>query len=46
MRHKERRNFKVRVPNPHHGKDIDDKLLSEILGQAGISKDEWDKLNY
>jgi len=32
--------LKVRVPNPHHG-DISAALLSEILRQAGISRDEW-----
>jgi predicted RNA binding protein YcfA (HicA-like mRNA interferase family) len=31
---------KVRIPNPH-GSDINLSLLSEILRQAGISKDDW-----
>jgi predicted RNA binding protein YcfA (HicA-like mRNA interferase family) len=35
--------FKIRVPNPHQAGDISDTLLSEILRQAGISKDEWRK---
>lgn len=35
--------LKIRVPNPHQGGDISDSLLSEILRQAGISKDEWRK---
>lgn len=34
--------FKLRIPNPHAG-DISVPLLKEILKQAGISEDEWDK---
>lgn len=33
---------KIRIPNPHAG-DIDISLLKEILRQAGISSQEWDK---
>lgn len=33
---------KIRIPNPHLG-DIDVSLLKEILRQAGISHEEWDK---
>jgi len=33
---------KIRIPNPHAG-DIDVSLLKEILRQAGISSQEWDK---
>jgi hypothetical protein len=33
---------KIRIPNPHLG-DIDASLLKEILRQAGISYEEWDK---
>jgi predicted RNA binding protein YcfA (HicA-like mRNA interferase family) len=33
----------VRVPNPHRG-DIGRDLLAEILRQARISKEEWEKL--
>jgi predicted RNA binding protein YcfA (HicA-like mRNA interferase family) len=33
--------FKIRVPNHHQTGDISDSLLSEILRQAGISKEEW-----
>jgi predicted RNA binding protein YcfA (HicA-like mRNA interferase family) len=33
----------IRVPNPHQG-DIGRELLGRILSQAGISKDEWEKL--
>jgi predicted RNA binding protein YcfA (HicA-like mRNA interferase family) len=36
-------NFKLRVPNPHKS-DISKSLLSEILRQAGISANEWNKL--
>jgi len=35
--------LKIRVPNPHMSGDITDSLLHEILRQAGISKDEWNK---
>ena len=33
----------IRVPNPHQG-DIGKELLSRILRQAGISKEEWEQL--
>ncbi len=33
----------IRVPNPHHG-DVGTELLSRILRQAGIAKDEWGAL--
>ena len=33
----------IRVPNPHHS-DIGRELLARILRQAGISKQEWEKL--
>ena len=33
----------IRVPNPHHA-DIGKELLARILRQAGISKDDWEKL--
>jgi predicted RNA binding protein YcfA (HicA-like mRNA interferase family) len=33
---------KIRIPNPHLG-DIDVSLLKEILRQAGISPEKWDK---
>lgn len=33
----------IRVPNPHQG-DISLSLLSRILRQAGVSKDEWESL--
>jgi predicted RNA binding protein YcfA (HicA-like mRNA interferase family) len=31
------------IPNPHEG-DIGRELLSRILRQAGLSKDEWKSL--
>ena len=31
---------KIRVPNPHKG-DISAGLLRRILGNAGISRDDW-----
>jgi predicted RNA binding protein YcfA (HicA-like mRNA interferase family) len=33
----------IRVPNPHKG-DIGRDLLARILRQAGIDRDEWEKL--
>jgi predicted RNA binding protein YcfA (HicA-like mRNA interferase family) len=33
----------LRVPNPHQA-DIGKELLIRILRQAGISRDEWEKL--
>ena len=35
--------LKLRIPNPHH-EDISKYLLAEILRQAGISINEWNKL--
>ncbi|MDO8601264.1 MAG: type II toxin-antitoxin system HicA family toxin [bacterium] len=35
--------LKVHIPNPHEG-DISKHLLSEILRQAGISQDNWNKV--
>ena len=34
--------LKVRIPNPHPG-DISEHLLSEILRQADVSKEDWNK---
>jgi predicted RNA binding protein YcfA (HicA-like mRNA interferase family) len=31
------------IPNPH-GSDIGPNLLSKLLRQAGISRDEWERL--
>jgi hypothetical protein len=33
----------IHVPNPHRA-DIGHKLLSEILRQAGISREQWEQL--
>jgi len=33
----------LRIPNPHQG-DISKDLLSRILRQAGISREEWEEL--
>lgn len=33
----------VRVPNPHRS-DIGRELLARILRQAGITRDEWERL--
>jgi len=38
-----RGDFALRVPNPH-GIDIDVSLLSRLLREAGIDRDEWEKL--
>lgn len=34
---------KIRIPNPHGSGDIDISLVKEILRQAEINRDEWDK---
>ena len=31
----------VTIPNPHHGKDIGVEILTQILREGGISRDEW-----
>ena len=33
----------IRIPNPHQA-DIGKELLRKILHQAGISRDDWEKL--
>ena len=38
-----RGNVTLRIPNPHRG-DIGRELLSLILKQAGITRDEWERL--
>jgi len=37
--------LKLRIPNPHK-EDISVGLLKEILRQAGISDDDWEKTKY
>ncbi len=39
----QRDQLKVRIPNPHKTGDISAALLKEILRQAGISPQEWDR---
>lgn len=34
---------KIRIPNPHGKGDIHVSLIKEILRQAGISDEQWDK---
>ena len=34
---------KIRIPNPHGSGDIDISLVKEILRQAAIGNEEWDK---
>ena len=34
---------KIRIPNLHGSGDIDVSLLTEILRQAGITHNEWNK---
>ncbi|MBI5695083.1 MAG: type II toxin-antitoxin system HicA family toxin [Nitrospirae bacterium] len=38
----ERGDLTLTIPNPHSG-DIGPELLSRILRQAGVSKEEWEK---
>ena len=35
--------LRLRVPNPHEG-DIDRGFLIRLLRQAGITREEWEKL--
>jgi len=34
---------KIRIPNPHGSSVIDKSLVKEILRQASISGEEWDR---
>jgi predicted RNA binding protein YcfA (HicA-like mRNA interferase family) len=34
--------LKIRIPNPHKS-DVSKELLAEILRQASISKDSWNR---
>jgi len=36
---------KIRIPNPHGSGDIHRSLVNEILRQADITLDMWEKLN-
>ena len=33
----------IRLPNPHEG-DVSRSLLAHILRQAGVSREEWERL--
>lgn len=35
--------LKIRIPNPHGSGDIEICLVNEILRQAGISREDWEK---
>ncbi len=35
---------KIRIPNPHGSGNIHISLFKEILRQAGISSNEWNKI--
>jgi predicted RNA binding protein YcfA (HicA-like mRNA interferase family) len=37
-------NLTLTLPNPHHT-DIGRELLARILRQAGISREEWERLD-
>lgn len=39
----QRGGLSLTIPNPHGG-DIGPKLLSQLLRQAGIAKEEWENL--
>jgi predicted RNA binding protein YcfA (HicA-like mRNA interferase family) len=39
----QRGGLSLTIPNPHGG-DIGPKLLSQLLRQAGIARDEWERL--
>jgi predicted RNA binding protein YcfA (HicA-like mRNA interferase family) len=34
---------KIRIPNPHRGRDISISLLKEILRQVNIEEEAWDR---
>lgn len=34
---------KIRIPNPHGSGNVDVSLVKEILRQASINYDEWDR---
>jgi hypothetical protein len=38
-----REQLRLRIPNPHQ-REIGVELLSRLLRQAGISRDEWEAL--
>ena len=36
--------IRLAIPNPHQS-DIDPPLLNQILKEAGISRDDWDRVS-
>ena len=36
--------LKIRIPNPHKSDTVDGSLVKEILRQASIEIDQWEKL--
>ena len=38
-----RASLRLALPNPHESQDIDDPLLSRILRQAGVTRDEFER---
>jgi hypothetical protein len=38
-----RNDVTVRIPNPHRG-DIGVELLTRLLRQAGVRRDEWEQV--
>jgi predicted RNA binding protein YcfA (HicA-like mRNA interferase family) len=39
----QRGELSLTIPNPH-GSDIGPKLLNQVLRQAGLSREEWERL--
>jgi predicted RNA binding protein YcfA (HicA-like mRNA interferase family) len=35
--------IRLRIPNPHH-QDITAGLLARLLREAGVARDDWDRL--
>jgi hypothetical protein len=35
-------NWRITIPNPHRGDDIDISLVRRIIRQAGIDPADWD----
>lgn len=38
-----RGDISIRIPNPHRG-DVGRELLSRLLRQAGVNRDEWESV--
>ncbi len=41
---RQRGTFTLILPNPHHGSEIDKKLLTRLLRQAAIDKETWESV--